>query len=590
MSNINRYFKLGLSGTTALLSSACTFGVVSDAEKVIQADRNDATDLVASSRIPLPKADSGPVTIRNDIWLGNSAKSLPHGDPLPRSVERGGVVLIGSDPLGLMDIANLISETTNIPTIIDSDVWVSSDSNSSASADPVQLDSSSNADDSTTTELFTQDDVFGNTGELGMDNPFVNSGGEVASTVITEDTGMTSLSPNASAESIYMLVDHEGRLSDFLNKVSMRYRINWEYKDSKIRFFRNETRTYLLKVMPSTSSASMDVSSSGSEEGAFGSANQSSSNAYEVDIWTDITDNLSDIVSNMGGTISVARSTGTVTVTGTSEVLRKVERHISAQNERFSKQITVNVQVFNVGIEDSDEYGTDISTLLDTNTLLSAGFTNTGVSGDMGGGSLAFNILKPTGIFTGTSGLVRALSKKGDVSVVTTANATTLNNVPTPLQVGNSRNYVAAVTSETDSETGAQTFSIETDSVTTGFNMQLLPRVLSNGVVALQYSINTSELIGANDGFDLFTAGDNQVQLPNMNTRAFNQQVMIPNGNSLILSGFEQTKSSVQKQGVGNANNWFTGGSNAASMRRDVMVIMITPVIVDAGKVIERVN
>jgi type II secretory pathway component GspD/PulD (secretin) len=63
---------------------------------------------------------------------------------------------------------------------------------------------------------------------------------------------------------------------------------------------------------------------------------------------------------------------------------------------------------------------------------------------------------------------------------------------------------------------------------------------------------------------------------------------MIPNGNTLVLSGFEQTKSNVSKSGVGSADNWLTGGSNTGSMERETMVIMITPTIIETDGIIEE--
>ena len=48
----------------------------------------------------------------------------------------------------------------------------------------------------------------------------------------------------------------------------------------------------------------------------------------------------------------------------------------------------------------------------------------------------------------------------------------------------------------------------------------------------------------------------NVLQLLDVNSWAFAQQVMIPNGNTLILSGFEQQRNSVSKEGFGVAENY----------------------------------
>ena len=41
------------------------------------------------------------------------------------------------------------------------------------------------------------------------------------------------------------IVDHEGKLSDFLNDMAISFGINWEYKDGVIRLYKNETKPSL---------------------------------------------------------------------------------------------------------------------------------------------------------------------------------------------------------------------------------------------------------------------------------------------------------------------------------------------------------
>ena len=56
------------------------------------------------------------------------------------------------------------------------------------------------------------------------------------------------------------------------------------------------------------------------------------------------------------------------------------------------------------------------------------------------------------------------------------------------------------------------------------------------------------------DGFNNVSMAGNSIQLVDINSRAFAQQVMVPNGNTLILSGFEQQRNQVSKEGFGVEN------------------------------------
>ncbi|MBO9428541.1 secretin N-terminal domain-containing protein [Sulfitobacter sp. R18_1] len=384
-------------------------------------------------------------------------------------------------------------------------------------------------------------------------------------------------------------ISHEGKLSTLLDDVANKMGINWRYEDNEIHFYRNATATYFVKVLPSTSTASMELSNgSGSSTEGSGTSSQRTSSDYEIDLWGEIIAAIESIVGT-NGTVSSSKSTGTLSITAPNATMKRVDRYIDQQNQRLSKQVAVNVQVFNVNISDQSELATDFAVDFSSVDLGSFDYAANSAGSLASAAQLGWTLLSPMSGVPDLNGIVRALDSKGDVSVVTTANATTLNNIPTPIQVGNNRTYVSSISEVIDTN-GASSSTVETDSVATGFNMQILPRILSNSVVALQYNISTSELVGSNDGFNQFTIDGNQIQLPDLSTRAFTQQVMIPSGSTLVLSGFEETTSRVDQEGTGHASNWLTGGRNSASTKREVMVIMITPVILDSGEMIEKVD
>jgi type II secretory pathway component GspD/PulD (secretin) len=122
--------------------------------------------------------------------------------------------------------------------------------------------------------------------------------------------------------------------------------------------------------------------------------------------------------------------------------------------------------------------------------------------------------------------------------------------------------------------------------VTTGFSLSLLPRIDVGGDgLLMQFGINTSDLNGATNGFDVYTTpdGKNSVQLPNINSRNFVQQAYIPNGSTLVLAGYEQQQNSGTKSGVGDANFMGLGGQQIGKKERDIIVILLTPIVLPAG-------
>ncbi|MGC6031342.1 hypothetical protein [Enterobacter kobei] len=89
--------------------------------------------------------------------------------------------------------------------------------------------------------------------------------------------------------------------------------------------------------------------------------------------------------------------------------------------------------------------------------------------------SAGVNILD--GNFTGSTLFLKALSTQGKVKIVTTQMSTTTNLVPVPVQVVQSTGYIAQNNVTSTANVGTET-SMTAASVTTGFNMTLLPYIM----------------------------------------------------------------------------------------------------------------
>jgi type IVB pilus formation R64 PilN family outer membrane protein len=192
---------------------------------------------------------------------------------------------------------------------------------------------------------------------------------------------------------------------------------------------------------------------------------------------------------------------------------------------------------------------------------------------DVDGANANVHVLK--GPFKDSSLLVKALSAQGKVSIVTQPSVTTLNLQAVPMQVATQTGYVASVTSNQVAQVGTSV-GIEPGTVTTGFNMMLLPYAMADRQVLLQYNISLSNLA------KLETFGDKntgQVQLPTVDLRAFAQKVRLRSGETLALSGFEQNSDTSKRSGVGSPNNQALGGSRYGEKHHSVIVILITPVV-----------
>ena len=184
------------------------------------------------------------------------------------------------------------------------------------------------------------------------------------------------------------------------------------------------------------------------------------------------------------------------------------------------------------------------------------------------------------------SASLQALSTQGTTNLITSGTVTTLNNKPAPIQVVKKQNYISEITKTNSGGDGNYyDVSTETEEIETGFTLDVLPRILEHGRLLLMFNLTLSDLIdlekvplGGNGEED-----DGQyIQNPIIESRGFTQEVALKSGESLVLTGYERVENTTEKKGVGSATNSLFGGSALASKDRSILVIILTPVVLES--------
>lgn len=582
---MQRSLPTACAALASLLLSGCAFGTIGTAERASEGAMRDAILRMSQARQPMPAARVSSVQVSDGIWTTGSARRSDHGEPLPRRWERdGGFTIKRASLVPLFEVGTEVTKITGIPVVFAPDMAEGQVPNGQMQMQP-QLQQAGRPD---------LNAMLGSMGLSGSSVPGVPSppyaGGNLAG---VQGGYIRPLTATQNA----MRADFSGQLSQFLNQVGAHFGVAWEYSGGEIRFFRSVTRTYTVHALPSTidlhstltadSTAGAAGGGGGATGGgATGGSAQRVNSAVSVEIWKDISNGVTSIVGATGR-VTTAVSTGTLTVTAPPQIISRVQAYLDGQNERLNKQIAVSVQVLNVAITDSDNYGFDLTAALQNGARFGFSLASpVTAAATAGAGALGIKVVNPNANFGGTSAIINALSQAGRVSVRTTASVTTLNGVPAPLQVANTRGYVKDVSvsdgTTSNSATSTTRTQLTTAMVTTGFSLSLLPRVApSSDGTLLQFGINISDLNGAQNGFDNFTTpdGTETVQLPNINSRNFVQQAYVPNGSTLVLAGFEQTSMQGNQSGVGHPSFLGLGGSQVGRNSRNVIVILMTPTV-----------
>ncbi len=392
-----------------------------------------------------------------------------------------------------------------------------------------------------------------------------------------------------------IFLSFSGPLSDFMDVASARFGVSWEWQGNQIRVFKYTTKTFRLTALPGdlsmqnniTAQTGSSSSSSGSGGSAGGSSTASSTKTTGVSfsglsVWGAVENSIKTMLSK-DGKVTVTPATGTVTVTDTPHIVAQVEKFIDQQNTALGRQVIVNVKVLSVDLNHGNEYGINWDLVHNAvSGVFGLAFGNA-LAVAPAASSLTMKILSTAAgtnsslkTWAGSEAMISALASQGNVSLVTSGSVTTLNNQAAPFQVGRQTSYLQSSTTTTTPDVGATT-TLQPGLITTGFSMNVMPHVLDKGKLMLQYAINLSSLID----IKTVASGGSSIQTPEIDTRDFLQRVMINSGDTLVMTGFEQTGLDANTQGMISADSPILGGGVKGKRARSVLVIIIQPVIMD---------
>ena len=522
---------LSIAGLVAL--TACTT-YVDETNRRIETTLEEAELDLAKAKIPDVPEVTDTVRMKDDIWLGSQSVKIMEGDPLPAHLEKDdSVTMVISSEATLPQLAQEITDMTGIQ---------------------VRLDDLK-ASDSVPTETVP--------------------------------------------------INYSGKLSGLLNYLANRYSIWWRYKGGQITLFAKETRVFTVYALPTETSmnASLDGASMGTGASYSGSGNSSLSLSTSADLalWDSIEDGVRQVVGE-DGTLSFSRVSGMVTVTASPYIVARVANYIAGWNERLSRQVAISIKVLQVNINNTDSYGIDLRALFSTSKYAAGAaspyFIEAGSAAtSAGAGLFSMALIDPNSHWKDSAAIIEAISTLGKTSLVTSSTVTTLNNKVAPVQVATAQNYVkeTTITVSGSGEDRDVDVGLTTDTLNYGFTMEILPRILDHGRLIVLFTLTLSDLLAldkfsvagnSNSSGEETTADDatalSAVQLPKMQIRGFMQEIAMRSGATLVLTGFERVQDTTNTSGIGRPRISILGGQEYNSNSRDVLVVLITPEVLES--------
>lgn len=397
-------------------------------------------------------------------------------------------------------------------------------------------------------------------------------------------------------------VNYNGELAGLLDMVTARFGLSWKYEDGRVKIYNLDTETFYLNAIASGTEMRSDVQSGttmvngtsgsaaggtsgtggGTSGGGIGgqtTSSQTTTVILKTAIWDDVKKTLDSMVSIKGRCVT-SPSTAAITCTDNADVLGRIRSYVERENVNLTKQVLFQIRIVSVGLTNTDAFGISWSAVYQTLSNKFGFKLSSAFAAPQSAVTSTFSILSGSSSpWAGTDAILSALAEQGTVSIVKQPTVSTLNLQAVPVQVAKQDGYVPGSQTVTTANVGTTTI-FQTGIITSGFNMSLLPYVMSDNRMLLQFSINLSTLRNIRTVKD--SAGGGFAEVPELDLPInSSQKVRLNPGETLMLSGFDQEDDAASYSGVGHARNFVFGGGVKSSRTRGTLVVLITPVIME---------
>ena len=569
-------FRPSLLATAVLLASCSSVQHIDEAagRATLQGQQASSYAAVLRNQQAEPKRDT--VVFSDKPWVSTQPLVARRGLPTASDCE---LVYRPSESVGLTEIAGYITNQCGVPVLISPDALAPSVYSGGAGMAAMAGGSP---------------DSLAGLLPVGV----ISGAGATAAATTTPPAAPRPLDATtlASIGKVSGLA-YSGRLSGLLDEVTARLGLAWRYSAAEraVRISYYDTRVFDVyafgddQVIESTVRSGMNTSagvgsgasggSGSSNSGVSGESGSSQSTTVRLksSILADIQNNVKAMLSTApAGRSFLSTSTGTLTVTDRPEVLDRIQAYLDSTNRSISQQVLFNVKVFEVTLNDTDQLGVNWAAVyksLSNKWNLSLANVVPGISTSAISGSVGI-VNTSSSALAGSNVIIQALAEQGRVSNVRSPSVTTLNLQPAPLQIGNVKGYVAASSTTNTASVGSST-ALTPGTITSGFNMTLLPRVMDRDELMLMISINMS----SKPTFQTFTSNSSSIQVPDYDAKSLSPKVKLKSGQTLILSGFDELSEDTNKVGVGEPGFFGLGGGRTRTSTHSVLVVLITPIL-----------
>jgi len=389
----------------------------------------------------------------------------------------------------------------------------------------------------------------------------------------------------------------KGSLQGFLNHVTDRLGLAWEYRDNTIVIMRYVTAYHEISTFPGMTD--FEMSSGGSATGgSSGGGTQQNSTANlavkesgKLDAAATIERAVTQMVKAVPGS-EVIRSDGSgrLIVKTTKEMQAQVRDFIRAENSAMLRQVQVQFDIYSVRSSDVDEAGINWNIVFQSltngvNATLNGPALLTGtLSGNVGvnilnAAAAGANASDTNRRFGDSSAVLNLLRQGGMSAQHRPVSLLALNRQWARKAKLNTEGYLSETTPGTATANGVGIPGLKTDRITTGDSYVAMPHILDNNTVLLKFGVNLSDLLGLFDVTSGTGAAMQKVQVPRVSAVSDQYTVALRTGEVMAITGLSRLVSTSDSRTLTENAPMALGGSRRAEIAREHFLILVRPVL-----------
>jgi len=381
-----------------------------------------------------------------------------------------------------------------------------------------------------------------------------------------------AIAPPSGTSLTKLPFSYDGDLKGLLDLAASRFNVEWEWlgNGERIRFFKTKSQVFKLNSLPGMSTYQASVGKALSTEDSSASKFESSTNS-DMSIWDSVTNSVEAMLTSNGRVVA-SHETGTFIVVDTPVSLKAISKYFDFINEMVVKQVAINITVLSVDTSESEDYGINWNAAYSSIADNLGGSLSSSMASPASAAQIGFNVI--SGDFQGSDLLISALREQAKITNIQHYNAVTINNKPAPISIVTSELILGQSSTALD---GGQSLSTQQiDEYDYGFNLSFLPNIIDTGTLLLQVDLDMSRQVERRT----VVSGDTTYELPTKKTQSTQRSISINSGDTLLITGFEEIKSSSQEAGLSKYLG-LLGNSVSNEDGRSTVVVLVEPVILD---------